>query len=153
MWQDLNRQHLHGGFGIGIFDPDGEGELRRVHEAVGRAEAEMLIRGLDVANENWAYEVLNLVCSNGPEMEVQIGQVFTWLDVAGSKLKEKVESESTVRNYTYSLGGDYRKRQTVAGTLAEHWEAWKDQLWMISQGEAGSSKVATSLAAQCYELM
>lgn len=52
MWHDLNRLHLHGGFGIGMSDPGSEDELRRVYEAVGRAEAEMLSRGLDVANEN-----------------------------------------------------------------------------------------------------
>lgn len=73
MWYDLNRLHLHGGFGIGMFDPGSEDELRRVYEAVGRAEAEMLARGLDVANEDWGYEVLNLFCSDGPELEVLIG--------------------------------------------------------------------------------
>lgn len=35
-----------------MLDPGSEDELRRVYEAVGRAEAEMLVRGLDVANEN-----------------------------------------------------------------------------------------------------
>lgn len=52
MWYDLNRLHLHGGFGIGMLDPGSEDELRRVYEAVGCAEAEMLACGLDVANEN-----------------------------------------------------------------------------------------------------
>lgn len=72
MWYDLQTLHLRGGFGIGMFNPGSEDELRQVYEAVGRAEAEMFIRNLDVANENWGYEVLSLVCSNGPELEVLI---------------------------------------------------------------------------------
>lgn len=53
LWYDLNRFHLHEGFGVGIFDRGSEDELRRSYEVVGRAEAEMLVCGLDVANENW----------------------------------------------------------------------------------------------------
>lgn len=153
MWYDLNRLHLHGGFGIGMFDPGNGEELRQVYEAVGRAEAEMLVRGLDVADEDWGYEVLNLVCSDGPELEVLIGQVFAWLDVAGSRLREKAESETAVRGYVRSLHGDYSRRHTVEGTLVEHWTAWKDRLLMISQGESGLSKVARGIAAQGYKLM
>ena len=69
MWYNLQRLHLHGGFGIGMFNPGSEDELRQVYEAVGRAEAEMLVRNLDVANENWGYEAFNLVYSNarGPD--------------------------------------------------------------------------------------
>lgn len=101
-------------------NPGSEDELRQVYEAVGRAEAEMFIRNLDVANGNWGYEVLSLVCSNGPELEVLIGQIFAWSDVAGSKLKEKVELETAVRSYMRTLGGDYSKRHTVEGTLMEN---------------------------------
>jgi hypothetical protein len=43
----------------------------------------MLLRGLDIANEQWDFEVLKLVCSNGPELEIMISEVFAWLDVAG----------------------------------------------------------------------
>jgi len=153
MWYDLDRLLLHGGFGIGMFDPGSEDELRRVYEAVGRAEAEMLVRGLDVANEDWGYEVLNLSCSDGPELEVLIGQVFAWLEVARSKLKEKVETETAARGYVRSLDGDYSKRQTVEEALAEHWAAWKDRLLRIGQGETGLSSVAKGLAAQGYKLM
>lgn len=153
MWYDLNRSHLHGGFGIGMFHPGSEDELRRLYDAVGRALAEMLICGLGVANEEWGYEVFNLVYSDGPEIEVLIGQVFGWLDVAGWKLKQKAELETTVRKYTRSLDGDYNERHTVKRTLAEHWVAWKDRLWRISQGETGLSKDARRLAAQGHELM
>jgi hypothetical protein len=54
MWYDLYRLRLQGGCGIIISDPKDETVLRRECEATGRAEAEMLLRGLDVANEQWA---------------------------------------------------------------------------------------------------
>lgn len=153
MWSDLNRSHLHGGCGIGIFDPENQDKLRRLYEAAGRAEAEMLIRGLGVANEEWGYQVLDQVCSDEPEIEILMSEVFGWLDVAGERLKEKAKSDTTVRKYVRSLNGDYNQKHTVEGTLAEHWMAWKDRLWRISQGETGLSKVAKRLAAQCCELM
>jgi hypothetical protein len=83
MWYDLYRLRLQGGCGIIISDPKDETVLRRECEATGRAEAEMLLRGLDIANEQWDFEVLKLVCSNGPELEIMISEVFAWLDVAG----------------------------------------------------------------------
>ena len=135
-----------------MLDPGSEDELRRVYEAVGRAEAEMLVRGPDEANEDRGFEVLNLICSDGPELEVLIGQIFPWLDVAGSKLKDKVESETAARGYVRSLDGDYSKRQTVEEALAEHWAAWKDRLLRIGQGETGLSSVARGLAAEVYKI-
>jgi hypothetical protein len=153
MWYDLYKSHLQGGCGIGIFDPEHQDELRRTFEVAGRAEAEMLIRHFGVVDEQRGYLTLNQVCSDGPEVEILISEVFGWLEVAGSKLKEKAESETTVRKYSRSLDGDYRKKHTVEGTLAEHWVVWKDRLWRISQGETGLSKIAKGLAAQCHELM
>jgi hypothetical protein len=68
---------LTGGCGVIISDPKDETVLRRECEATGRAEAEMLLRGLDIANEQWGFEILNLVCSNGAELEIMISEVFT----------------------------------------------------------------------------
>jgi len=113
----------------------------------------MLIRDLGVSNEAWGYLVLNQVCSDRPEIEILMSEVFGWLDVAGWRLKEKAVSETTVQKYVRSLNGDYNQRHTVEGTMIEHWTAWKDRLWMISQGETGLSEVAKRLATQCYELM
>ena len=79
--------------------------------------------------------------------------MFAWLEVAGSKLKEKVETETAARGYVRSLDGDYSKRQTVDEALAEHWAAWKDRLLGIGQGETGLSSVARDLAAQGFKLM
>jgi hypothetical protein len=153
MWYDLYKSHLHGGCGIGIFDPEHQDELRRTYEAAGRAEAEMLIRDFGVVDEQRGYLIVNQVCSDGPEIEILISEVFGWLDVAGWKLKERAMSETIVRKYTRSLDGDYRKKHTVEGTLAEHWAVWKDRLWRISQGETGLSTIAQGLAAQCNESM
>ena len=136
-----------------ITDPKDEVVLRRECEATGRAEAEMLLRGLDVADEQWGFEVLNLVCSDSPELEIMISEVFAWLDVAGWKLKEKARSETAMQKYDYSLNGNYAKRHTVEATLTEHWANWKDRLWRISQGETGLSKEARRLAARSHDLM
>jgi hypothetical protein len=153
MWYDLYRFRIQGGCGIIVSDPKDEVVLRKECEATGRAEAEMLLRGLDVANEQWGFEVVNLVCSDGPELEIMISEVFAWLDVAAWKLKEKIKSETPVQEFVYSLNGDYTKRHTVEATLSEHWASWKDRIWRISQGETGLSKVARRLAAQSHDLM
>ena len=75
------------------------------------------------------------------------------MDVAWSKLKEELESETAVREYVRSLVGDCSKRRTVEGTLMEHRVAWEDRLVMISQEETGLSPVARGVAAQGYILM
>jgi hypothetical protein len=83
MWYDLNKAHMHGVCGIGIFDPEHQDEFRRMYEAAGRAEGAMLLRGLDVANEEMGYQVLNQIRFDGPEIEILTSEVFGWLSAAG----------------------------------------------------------------------
>jgi hypothetical protein len=153
MWDTLYRLHLHGSCGAGMFNKDNEGNLRNEYEAVGRTEAKMLLRGL-VVNENWGYRILNLVCSDRPELEVLIYEVIGWLDVASWKLKEKVMSGKTTRVRFYGLGSDPNKRRAAVGeTLEEHWVAWIADLVRINRGETGLSEDAKAIAARCLELM
>jgi hypothetical protein len=74
---------MHEGCGIEIFDSEHQEELRRMYEAAGCVEGEMLLRGLDVANEEWSYQVLNQICFDGPEIGILVSKVFGWLNVAG----------------------------------------------------------------------
>jgi hypothetical protein len=153
MWDNLYRLHLHGSCGAGMFDKDNESKLRKEYEAVGRAEAKMLLRGI-VVDENWGYRILNLVCSDRPELEVLIYEVFGWLDVAGWKLREKAISEKTTKVRFHGLGSHPNKqRVAVEETLEEHWVAWRAGLVRISRGETGLSEEAKRIAARCLELM
>jgi hypothetical protein len=153
MWDTLYRLHLHGSCGAGMFNKENKSNLQQEYEAVGRAEAKMLLRGI-VVSENWGYRILNLVCSDRPELEVLICEVFGWLDVAGWKLKEKVMSEKTARVRFYGLGSDPNKRRAaVEKTLEEHWIAWIADLVRIERGETGLSEDAKAIAARCLKLM
>jgi hypothetical protein len=153
MWDTLYRLHLHGSCGAGMFNKENERNLRKEYEAIGRTEAKMLLRGI-VVSEDWGYRILNLVCSDRPELEVLIYEVLGWLDVAGWKLKEKAMSEKTARVRFYGLGSDPNKRRAaVEETLEEHWIAWIADLVRIERGETGLSEDAKAIAARCLELM
>lgn len=154
MWADLYHLHLQGSCGPGIFDKTKEDELRREYDAIGRAEAEMMLRGFDVVlNEDWGYYVLNLVHSERPELEILMSEVFAWLEVAGWKLKEKAMGENTLQRCFYTLGGGRNQHNGVERTLTEHWTYWKEAIHKISEGETGLSEVARGLATRCLELM
>jgi hypothetical protein len=136
-----------------MLNKENESNLRKEYEAVGRAEAKMLLRGI-VVDENWGYRILNLVCSDRPELEVLIYEVFGWLDVAGWKLREKAISEKTTKVRFHGLGSHPNKqRVAVEENLEEHWVAWRAGLVRISRGETGLSEEAKGIAARCLELM
>jgi hypothetical protein len=90
-----------------------------MYEAVGRAEEEMPVRGLDVTNEEWGYQVLYQISSDGPEIQILAGEVFGWPGAARWKLKEKAKSDETVRKYVRSLNCDYHQRSTAEETALE----------------------------------
>lgn len=91
MRYDLNKAQVHGGRGTRNSISEHQDELRRIYEAASRAEGEVLVRDLDVLDEEWGYEVLTQICSDGPKMENLVSEVFGWLDVAVWKLREKAE--------------------------------------------------------------
>jgi hypothetical protein len=137
MWATLYRLHLHGPDGweneVESLDEGRVHELRQHFEAVGRVEAEMLVRGFDaVTSEHWGFEVLDLVCSDRAGLDIFLSQVLAWLEVAGHKLRDKAQSEET---------------------SAERWTQWKQDVLRLSQEGRGLSNVGRGLAAQCYELM
>lgn len=86
-----------------------------MYEAAGRAEAEMLVRGSDVANEEWRYQVLNQICSDGLDIEILLSEVLGWLDVAGRKLKEKAALDRTVWKYVRGLNATTIRRIPLKG--------------------------------------
>lgn len=65
MWSDLNRLHLHGPapWEKESWTDARKAELCQHFEAIGRAEAEIFLRGLGGISAEWGYEVINLVCS------------------------------------------------------------------------------------------
>lgn len=101
MWHDLHRICLSradvwedkaGPLG----DPNKIDEWRQHFETIGRAEAKMYVRGFDtMVFASDGYDILNLVCSDRPGLDILMSKIFAWLEFAGWKLKAKAESENT----------------------------------------------------------
>lgn len=108
-------------------------QLRRHFEAIGRAGAEMFVRGFNtVTNEHKGYQVLALVCSDRAGLDILIGEVIGWLDVAGGKLKEQAMAEEL---------------------LAERWACWEAATLRLSQDRSRLSEAGRRDAARCHALM
>lgn len=139
MWVTQYGGHWTGGDPPGIrmaieaSDKEALDDFRERSDAIGRVEAEMFLRDfMFCMGERAAYKVLNLVSSDRPGVEVYVGQIFAWLDVAGEKLKEKAMLENG---------------------LAEDWARWKEALLKLSQQGSRLSDEARKVAARCHELM
>jgi hypothetical protein len=152
MWDDLYRLHLHGQDPwekSGAPNKDEVQERRDRFEAIGRTEAEMFVRGFDaVVHEYWGYQVIDLVCSDRPGLDILMSEVIGWLDVAGWKLKEKLGSGEKIRFH-----GCQTKHPGVDRPLAEHWVIWKESMLELSQEDSRLTEVGRGLATRCLELM
>lgn len=137
MWDDLWRLHLHGPDpwekSSASFDEETVKSLRQIHEAIGRAESEMLIRGFNmVTGACIAYKVLDLTLSNRAGLDIFMSEIFARLDVAGRMLKDKAMSEDG---------------------LTESWAKWKEALLRLSQEGSRLSEEGRKIAGRSYDLM
>lgn len=137
MWDTLYRLHLHGPDWwereVGSFDEAKKDDFRRHFEAIGRGEAEMFVRGFDVVTgKHWAYRVLSLVSSDQTDLDVFLGEVFAWLDVAGWRLREHAQTDEA---------------------RAEQWRSWREDMARLSRPDSRLSETGRRLAARCHGLM
>lgn len=139
MWSTQYSSHLYSsdspGIRLAMASPDVQKvrDFQERYDAIGRAEAKMFVRGFDgFMSEDCGYKRLNLAFSERPGLDIYMGQIFAWLDVAGGRLKEKAVSEDALR---------------------EKWVGWKEALLKLSQEGSRLSVDGRRLAAQSYELM
>lgn len=137
MWDTLYRLHLHGPDGwereVGSFDDAMKDDFRQHFEVIGRGEAEMFVRGFDVVtSEHWAYKVLELVSSDRAGLDVLLGEVFAWLDVAAWRLREHAQADEA---------------------RSEQWSSWREDMARLSRPESSLSETGRRLAARCHGLM
>jgi hypothetical protein len=155
MWSDLNRLHLHGP------DPWEKGswadvrmaELCRHFDTIGRVEAEMFLRGLGGVSADWGYEVINLVCSRRPGLDVLMFEVHAWLECAGMQLRHNLR-EKEIRSYTRPVAGARNGLQeALSCTMEEHWQTWREALLELNGDQSPLSVESRKLAAECFTLM
>lgn len=139
MWSTQYCSHLYGsdppGIRLAMKSPDEQKvrDFQERYDSIGRAEATMFVRGFNgFTSEDCGYDVLDLALSDRPGLDIYMGQIFAWLDVAGLRLKEKAEQEESLR---------------------EKWAQWKEALLKLSQKGSGLSDGGKRLAAQIYDLM
>lgn len=155
MWSDLHRLHLHGS------DPwEKESltdarrlDLRQHFETVGTIEAEMFVLGERFVPREWGYEVLNLVTSRRAGVDILLNEVYGWLKVAGTKLKQSVDANETNGYSRASAGTRASKWQAGSGTMTEQWAVWKTSLLELGGDDSPLSAEGRRLAAECLELM
>ncbi|USW54068.1 hypothetical protein Slin15195_G073870 [Septoria linicola] len=152
MWDTLYRLHLHGPDGwekdVDSFSEEKMRDFRKDYDAVGTAEAEMFVQGIDaVVHENWGFKVLNLVCSERKGLDIFLSEIYAWLRFAGAELKKKVNWVQTDGN---SPSPEWR---SDGKTTAVHWETWKREMLKLSKDDNKLSEEGRKLAAECYKLM
>ncbi|KAM0715720.1 hypothetical protein Q7P37_009220 [Cladosporium fusiforme] len=146
MWDTLYRLHHHGGDSCGGWNINVESfedylaDISQQFEAIGRAEAELFVRGLGSAY--WGYRVLDLVYRGQPGIEIWISEIFGWLDGAGGRLKEDAMSNNVVERFHHGNA-----------TMMEHWAGWKMKMLRLSGEDSSLLERGKRMAASCYELM
>jgi hypothetical protein len=155
IWSDLNRLHLHG---PGPWEKESWTEVRKAElchhfATIGRVEAEIFSRGLGGVPADWGYEVINLVCSRRPGLDVFMFEVHAWLECAGTQLRRSLEPEE-VRRYTRPVSGARNGLQeAVSCTMEQHWQTWREALLELSGDQSPLSVESRRLAAVCSPLM
>jgi hypothetical protein len=155
MWSDLNRLHLHGPapWEKEKWTDARKAELCQHFEAIGKAEAEMFIRGLGGIGAEWGYEVINLVCSGRAGLDVLIFEVYAWLECAGTQLRHSLNLEEA-RSYSRAVpGASHEIQEAVSCTMAEHWQTWRKALLELSEHQSPLSVTSREVAAVCFKLM
>lgn len=155
MWDDMYRLHLHGPdeWEKEILTDERKSELLWTFESIGTAEARMYLQGIDGVSANWGYEVLNLICSKRPGLDVLMVEVLTWLRVTGTQLKESAKL-GKVRTFSRPIiYGRSGQRQSFSAPMTEHWATWSKVVLELSGDESPLSVEGRKLALECHVLM
>ncbi|CAD0095607.1 unnamed protein product [Aureobasidium mustum] len=148
MFSDMHRLHLQG---HSPWEKENWTATRKVElchhfEIIGAAEARMYLRGIGGISADWGYEVLNLVCSRRPGLDVLIFEVHAWLQCAATQLKNSLQPEET-RSYSRPVPGVRVGRlQRVHCTMVEQWGTWKRELSDLSGSQSALSVESRDVA-------
>ena len=66
----------------------------------GTLEAKMYLLDLYPVDESWVHRVLNLICLEKPNLEEVIYEIHAWLDIAGTKVAERMHPEQ-IKAFAY----------------------------------------------------
>ncbi|QKD56437.2 uncharacterized protein FOBCDRAFT_203509 [Fusarium oxysporum Fo47] len=65
---------------------------KNYYRRAGKAEARMYLRGIPGITEFMGYKTINLICVQNEDLEFVIHEIHGWLQTAGSKLAETLDS-------------------------------------------------------------
>jgi hypothetical protein len=129
-----------------------DGRTITIYKKLGTLEAKMYLRGIYSVDDEWAYRAINLICLEQPDLEVVIYEIYAWLDIAGPKLAENLQS-AQIKSYTRAMRGRRDKTYMIEVTMYEHWEHWKKRFLQVSHDEELLSPEARQMAGKCHEIM
>jgi len=118
----------------------------------------MYLLDLYPINERWVHRVLNLICLEKAvflrrfDLEEVIYEIHAWLDVAGKKIAEKLQS-GQVKSFERCVRGRGDKTYEIQVTMYEHWEHWKKRFLQVSYDEGYLSAGSREMSRKCYEIM
>ncbi|KAH7265505.1 uncharacterized protein BKA55DRAFT_252487 [Fusarium redolens] len=125
---------------------------RKYYKRAGTAEAKMYLRGIPGITEFWAYKTINLVCLWNHDLEFFIYEIHAWLQTAGPKLAEALDSNQ-IKCFERGVRGRPDKKYDISVTMFEHWHHWKKSFLEVSFDEDFLSRDARELARECHDIM
>ncbi|CVK91310.1 uncharacterized protein FMAN_09453 [Fusarium mangiferae] len=135
---------------------DGEDESfstdRNYYRRAGTAEAKMYLSGIPGITEFWAYRTINLVCVQNEDFEFIVHEIHGWLQTAGPKLAETLDSNQ-IKSFERAVRGRRDKRYEISVTMFEHWQHWKKSFLEVSFDENFLSSEGRGLARECHDIM
>ncbi|VTT55926.1 unnamed protein product [Fusarium fujikuroi] len=136
------------------YERSGEGFSadKKYYRRAGMVEAKMYLRGIPGITEFWAYNTINLVCVQNEDLEFVIHEIYGWLQTAGSKLAETLDSNQ-IKYFERGVRGRRDKRYDISATMFEHWQHWKKSFLEVSFDENFLSSEGRGLARECHDIM
>ncbi|KAJ4009619.1 hypothetical protein NW752_009207 [Fusarium irregulare] len=121
-------------------------------KTTGILEAKMYLLDLYPVDESWVHRVLNLICLEKPNLEEVIYEIHAWLDIAGTKISERMQP-AQIKSFERCVRGRRDKTYEIQVTLYEHWEHWKKRFLQVSYDEEYLSAGSREMSRNCYEIM
>ncbi|RKL46416.1 hypothetical protein BFJ70_g2907 [Fusarium oxysporum] len=125
---------------------------KNYYRRAGKAEARMYLRGIPGITEFMGYKTINLICVQNEDLEFVIHEIHGWLQTAGSKLAETLDSNK-IKFFEREVRGRPGKYYDVSVTMFEHWQHWKKSFLEISFDEHLLSSEGRGLARECHDIM
>lgn len=125
---------------------------KKYYRRAGIVEAKMYLRGIPGITDFWAYNTINLVCVQNEDLEFVIHEIHGWLQTAGPKLAETLDSNQ-IKSFERGVRGRRDKRYEISATMFEHWQHWKKAFLEVSFDENFLSSEGRGLARECHDIM